>query len=102
MRAMLARFGLVLATAAVSVCWAAPPPVITGLDSSQAGGSPGSSPVTAITSGLIPANGFTLYINGSFTPTAFVNVTWSPAGGSPTAFTNTLSLSTTQVIVLTP
>src|ERR1039458_4905599 len=96
MRAMLARFGLLLATAAVSVCWAQlPTPTITGLDSSVVGGSPGSSPVTAITSGSIPAGGFTLYINGAFSPRSFANVTWAPAGGTPTVFTNTFAPTVT-------
>ncbi|MBZ5728150.1 MAG: putative Ig domain-containing protein [Acidobacteriia bacterium] len=54
----------------------------------------------------VNAAGFTLCINGTFTPTLFQSVTWAPAIGTPTVFTvqNTEALQTaaSQIALIIP
>ncbi len=78
-------------------------PVVTSLASSSVfGNTPAACPLPAgITAGAtlnqVNVVGFTLCINGAFTPALFQSITWAPASGAPTVFT----LQTTELIQTT-
>jgi hypothetical protein len=75
-----------------------------GLQSGLPGGI--ASLPAAITSGTFLPNGFTLFINGSFTPGNFLNVTWlNTVTNQPATFgieDGVLSITATQIQVAVP
>ena len=101
MRGLSATQILLLAAVAVSPCWGQTP-TITTIQASFVGGQPAN--VGGITSGMSLQGGFTLYINGTFNPNAFINATWyNPSTNFTTVFTAAAATVTpTQVILPIP
>ncbi len=101
MRGLSATQILLLAAVAVSPCWGQTP-TITKIQASFVGGQPAD--VGGITSGMSLQGGFTLYINGTFNPNAFINATWyNPSTNFTTVFTKAAATVTpTQVILPIP
>ena len=102
MRGVSATQKLLVAAVAVWPCWGQTP-TITTIQASFVGGQPAD--VGGITSGTqLPGGGFTLYINGSFNPNAFLNAKWNnPSTNFTTVFTAAAATVTpTQVILPIP
>ena len=98
MRGLSATQILLLAAVAVSPCWSQTP-TITTIQASFVGGQPAD--VGGITSGMTLQGGFTLYINGTFNPNAFINATWhNPSTNFTTVFTAAAATVTPTRVIL--
>jgi large repetitive protein len=102
MRVVSAERILLLATAAVSLSWGQAPN-ITSLQSSRINSE--AADVTGVTSGTASlANGFVLYLNGTFHPGNVLNVRWLNTSTNVTTLfdTATLQVSPAQISLIVP